>query len=123
MSIRISSALLRSIDHACSPLLSTNISSACVQLCINDVSPSSTGFATLNALALSITSGVRAFAPALGTSIFAAGVRSGWAHGHLVFFVLFSIGVGLIVACNFLPPNAEGKPQKDPEPERDESEE
>ena len=62
---------------------------------------------------------MRAFAPALGTSLFATGVRSGWFHGHLVFLPLFALGVGLLIACNFLPENAEGKPKKASEAERE----
>ena len=77
----------------------------------------------MNALALSVNSGVRAFSPAVGTAIFAAGVRTGFLHGHLVFVIFFFLGCGLIVACNYNPDNAEGKPKKAEQSTTDENEE
>ncbi|KAK5117499.1 hypothetical protein LTR85_008884 [Meristemomyces frigidus] len=85
---------------------------ACVQLCINDVSPSSTVLATVNALALTVNSGVRAFAPVAFTSIYAAGVKLGWADGHLIWFFLVAIALALNVAIYFLPEKAEGRYKK-----------
>ncbi|KAK5692092.1 hypothetical protein LTR97_011266 [Elasticomyces elasticus] len=84
------------------------MSFACVQLALNDISPSSTVLATVNALALTVNSGVRAFAPVAFTSLFAVGVKWGWADGHLIWFVLIGIALGLNVACWFLPKAAEG---------------
>lgn len=86
--------------------------SACAQLCINDISPSSEVLATVNALALTVNSGVRAFAPVLGTSIFASGIKWGWADGHLVWFLLVAWAMLLNVVCNYLPEAAEGRPEK-----------
>ncbi|KAK5709913.1 hypothetical protein LTR17_019361 [Elasticomyces elasticus] len=84
------------------------MSFACVQLALNDISPSSTVLATVNALALTVNSGVRAFAPVAFTSLFAVGVKWGWADGHLIWLVLIVIALGLNVACWFLPKAAEG---------------
>lgn len=83
--------------------------SACVQLCLNDVSPSPAVLATLNGLTLTIGSAIRAFTPALITTILSTGTKLGWLHGHLVWVVLVSLGVLLNVAVYFLPPAAEGK--------------
>ena len=90
---------------------------ACVQLCINDISPSATVLGTLNALALTISSGVRAFAPIVATSTFAAGVKAGFADGHLIWLIFIALAVGLYVACLFLPEAAEGKLKKPPSDE------
>lgn len=81
---------------------------ACVQLCINDISPSSAVLATVNALALTVNSGVRAFAPVAFTSLYAVGVRTRWADGHLIWFVLILVTSALNVALYFLPAKAEG---------------
>lgn len=85
---------------------------ACVQLCLNDISPSSNVLATVNALALTVNSGVRAVAPVAFTSLFAAGVKLGWADGHLVWFFLVAIAAGLNVALYWLPEKAEGRYEK-----------
>jgi hypothetical protein len=66
---------------------------------------------TINALALTINSGIRAFAPVLATSIFAAGVKWGFADGHLAWFLLMAMAAGLYVACWFIPEAAEGRPK------------
>ncbi|KAK6610953.1 major facilitator superfamily transporter [Botrytis cinerea] len=46
----------------------------CGQLALNDIAPSSETLGTLNSIALAVTSGTRAFVPALFTIIFAYGV-------------------------------------------------
>lgn len=84
---------------------------AAIQLCVNDISPSATVLGTMNALALTINSGVRAFAPVLSTSIFASGIKWGFADGHLVWFFLVVLALGLNIACWFLPEAAEGRPK------------
>ncbi|KAK3700392.1 hypothetical protein LTR37_016003 [Vermiconidia calcicola] len=89
---------------------------ACVQLCINDISPSATVLGTLNALALTLSSGVRAFAPVVATSIFAAGVKWGFADGHLIWFILIIWAALLNVACYYLPAAAEGNLKKQSSP-------
>lgn len=58
--------------------------------------------------------------PIAATSVFYAGVKWGWADGHLVWFVLALMGVGLIGACGFIPEKAAGDvPKKARGSERD----
>jgi hypothetical protein len=89
----------------------------CAQLVLNDIAPSPSTLGTLNALALTLNSGIRAVAPALFASIFATGVRLRLLHGHLVWVVLVLLGIGLSVAVQWLPKQAEGKIRKDDENE------
>ncbi|KAK0303787.1 hypothetical protein LTR01_007873 [Friedmanniomyces endolithicus] len=84
------------------------MSFACVQLALNDISPSSAVLATVNALALTVNSGIRAFTPVAFTSLYAVGVKWGWADGHLIWFVLIAVALALYVDCWFLPAAAEG---------------
>lgn len=81
---------------------------ACVQLALNDISPSSHVLATVNALSMTVNSGVRAVTPVAFTSLFAVGVKWGWADGHLIWFVLVGIALPLVVASWYLPKAAEG---------------
>ncbi|RMY82407.1 hypothetical protein D0864_02232 [Hortaea werneckii] len=89
---------------------------ACVQLCLNDISPSSTVLATVNALGLTVSSAVRAFAPVAFTSIYAAGVKGQILDGHLIWALLIVLTLGLNILCFFLPRAAEGR-YKAPVPE------
>lgn len=50
--------------------------------------------------------------PALFTSIYAFGVKRGWADGHLVWFILIAIALLLNVGVYFIPEQAEGRPEK-----------
>ena len=88
------------------------IVTACVQLFINDISPSPQVLGTVNALALTVTSGVRAFAPILFTSIFATGIKIDWADGHLIWFLIVALTLGIAVSSHFLPDVVEGKVSK-----------
>jgi len=90
-----------------------SMSFTAVQLALNDVSPSPATLGTLNALALTLVSGIRAFSPALFTSIFAIGVRERILGGHLVWVVMVMLAAGFGVATRFLPENAEGKIKTD----------
>lgn len=81
---------------------------ACVQLFVNDIAPSPTVLGTVNALALTVNSAVRAVMPIAATSVFYAGIQWGWADGHLVWFVLVAMAMGLVVACRFIPEKAAG---------------
>ncbi|KAH7381914.1 major facilitator superfamily transporter [Cadophora sp. MPI-SDFR-AT-0126] len=81
----------------------------CVQLALNDVSPSPTAFATLNAVALTLVSGVRTVGPLAFTSIFAAGANTLFLNGYLVWVVLVAITLMGTVAMRWFPENAEGK--------------
>ena len=82
-----------------------------MQLFINDISPSPAVLGTVNALALTANSAVRAVMPVAATSVFYAGIKWGWADGHLVWFVLVAMALGLIVACAWIPEKAAGKPE------------
>ena len=63
----------------------------------------------MNALGLTVSSAVRAFAPVAFTSIYAAGVKGQILHGHLVWALLIVLTLGLNVLCFFLPREAEGR--------------
>ncbi|ETS80159.1 hypothetical protein PFICI_07688 [Pestalotiopsis fici W106-1] len=78
-----------------------------VQLCLNDVSPSPQLLGTLNALALTCTSGLRSFSPALITSLYAIGVRSQILWGYLAWLIIVFIAIGFTVAARFLPAASE----------------
>ena len=84
------------------------MSFACVQLCLNDVAPSPETLATLNAVALTVNSGLRAVAPVGMTSLYAVGIKGGWIHGHLGWICLVVMGVLLNVSVRWLPASAEG---------------
>lgn len=66
----------------------------------------------MNALALMASNGIRAFAPVLGTSVFAAGVKWGALDGHLVWIFLIALSVPLTIASWFIPKAAEGLPAR-----------
>ncbi|KAH8198563.1 hypothetical protein TruAng_007244 [Truncatella angustata] len=78
-----------------------------VQLMLNDVSPSPAVLGTLNALALTGTSALRSFSPALFTSIFAVGVRTQALWGYLVWVVIVLIAAGFTLATRHLPAASE----------------
>ncbi|KAK7513035.1 major facilitator superfamily domain-containing protein [Phyllosticta citriasiana] len=80
----------------------------CSTLTLNDISPSPATLGTLNAIALSLGSGIRAFAPAAFASFYAVGVRGHLLGGYLVWLVFFVLVVGFAVAVRWLPPGAEG---------------
>ena len=79
------------------------------QLAVNDVNPHPTTLGTLNALVLAFTAGLRAFSPALFTSIFAFGVRKQILGGYLVWVIMTVLAAGITLSVRFLPANAEGK--------------
>ena len=64
---------------------------------------------TLNAIGLTINSGVRAVAPILGTSLFASGIKLGWVDGHLIWIILAILAFALNIALYYLPEAAEGR--------------
>ncbi|OTB00181.1 hypothetical protein M426DRAFT_66382 [Hypoxylon sp. CI-4A] len=78
-----------------------------VQLALNDVSPSPATLGTLNALALTITSGLRAFSPVLFTSLFAVSVKSQLLWGYLIWLVLVILAAGFTISTRFLPAASE----------------
>lgn len=84
-----------------------SMSFTAVQLALNDVSPSPAMLGTLNALALTGLSGLRAFAPALFTSIFALGANTQFLGGYLVWVILVILAAGFTVAARYLPEASE----------------
>jgi hypothetical protein len=81
----------------------------CVQLCVNNVSPSAASLGTMNGLALSLVAGIRAVAPALFASLFATGVKTQILDGYLIWLVMLIMTLILFVAIRFLSEKAEGK--------------
>lgn len=84
------------------------MSFACVQLCLNDVAPSPTTLATLNAVALTVNSGLRALAPVGMASLHAVGIKGGWVDGHLGWICLVAMASLMNVSVRWLPAQAEG---------------
>lgn len=96
---------------------------ACIQLFVNDVYPDPAGIAIMNALSLTVSSGIRSFAPVLGTSIFAAGIKSGFADGHTIWIGIVFVAITGNIPLYFLPEAAEGKLQKTAQSPRGDDEE
>ncbi|KAI5918829.1 major facilitator superfamily transporter [Camillea tinctor] len=84
-----------------------------VQLALNDVSPSSETLGMLNALALTITSALRSFSPALFASLFAVGVGRQYVWGYFVWVILIALALGFTLATRFLPEASEKIPDDD----------
>ncbi|KAI0467910.1 major facilitator superfamily transporter [Xylaria cf. heliscus] len=78
-----------------------------VQLALNDVSPSHETLGMLNALALTLTSGLRSFSPALFASLFAVGARNQFFYGYFVWVILLILGLGFTVSTRLLPETSE----------------
>ncbi|KAK2002581.1 major facilitator superfamily transporter [Colletotrichum falcatum] len=74
-----------------------------IQLALNDVSPSPQVLGALNALALTGVSVIRAFAPALFTSLFAIGARTQYLWGEAIWVLMVALAAGLIFAVRQLP--------------------
>jgi hypothetical protein len=83
-----------------------------VQLAVNDISPSYETFGTLNAIVLALSCGVRAFAPAVATSIYAIGVKHRILGGELFWFLNVLLALGFIGVVRLLPEKAGGKARK-----------
>jgi len=88
-----------------------------IQLALNDIAPTHATLGTLNALALTLVSAIRAFAPALFSSIFATGARTQILDGYLVWLVLIAIALAFTLAIRCLPEKAEGKLKPEAEAE------
>lgn len=76
------------------------------QLALNDVSPNPQVLGTLNAVALTFSSGIRSIVPGASTAIFAIGVRNQIMWGYLVWFILVPLAAAYGICCKWLP---EGK--------------
>lgn len=88
-----------------------------VQLALNDISPTPAALGTLNAIALTCVSGIRAVIPALFSSLYAAGARSQALRGYLIWVILIVMTVATAVQTWYLPAKAEGKIKKSTEEE------
>ena len=80
-----------------------SMSYTAIQLALNDIAPSPRFLGTLNALALTCSTGLRAFCPALFTSLFALGARTQLAGGYAIWILLVLIASGLFLAAKYLP--------------------
>lgn len=80
-----------------------SMSFTAIQLVLNDVSPSPRVLGTLNAVAMTGMSVLRAFSPALFTSLFALGARSQLAGGHAIWILMIILASGLSFTARFLP--------------------
>ncbi|KAF2015335.1 MFS general substrate transporter [Aaosphaeria arxii CBS 175.79] len=80
-----------------------------MQLAINDIAPSHHTLGTLNAVALAMSSGLRAVVPALGASLYAAGVKGRVLEGQLFWVVITALAVGLWPVLKWLPEKAWGR--------------
>lgn len=77
------------------------------QLALNDVSPSHETLGMLNALALTLTSGLRSFCPALFASLFAIGAGNQFFFGYFVWVILVILALGFTISSRFLPETSE----------------
>lgn len=80
-----------------------SMSFTAIQLALNDVSPSPRVLGTLNALALTGSSGLRAFCPALFTTLYALGARTQLAGGYAIWIFLALLASGLSFVAKYLP--------------------
>ncbi|KAH8631994.1 hypothetical protein IG631_13677 [Alternaria alternata] len=91
-------------------VLASGVSMAftCVQLALNDISPSHETLGTLNAVALAAQSGIRSVAPALATSVYAIGVKYRILGGQLFWLCQVILAFGLFGLLKLLPAKARG---------------
>lgn len=74
-----------------------------VQLAVNSVSPSQQTLGMLNALALTVVSGIRAFSPALFTSLFAIGANTQWLNGSAIWVLMVFLALIYTVVSRYIP--------------------
>jgi hypothetical protein len=86
-------------------------------LALNDISPTHATLGTLNAIALALVAGIRSFAPALFSIIFATGARLQFFYGYLVWIVLVALALVFTVIIRWLPEKAEGELKSETAPE------
>ncbi|KAI1127846.1 major facilitator superfamily transporter [Nemania abortiva] len=92
--------------------LGTGVSMAftAAQLALNDVSPSQETLGMLNALALTMTSGLRSFSPALFASLFAIGAGNQFFYGYFVWVIMVILALGFTFSTRYLPDTSEKPP-------------
>ncbi|PNS18455.1 hypothetical protein CAC42_6272 [Sphaceloma murrayae] len=83
-----------------------------IQLALNDISPSHQTLGTLNALALTLVSGIRAVAPASFASLYAFGVGHQILGGYLIFAIIIFLSILASLWVRWLPDKAYGTPVK-----------
>ncbi|KAF2203009.1 MFS general substrate transporter [Delitschia confertaspora ATCC 74209] len=86
-----------------------------IQLAVNDIAPSHQTLGTLNSIVLALSSGLRAFVPAVSTSIYAAGVKHQILGGEFAWPLLIAFALLLNVSLRFLPEKAEGRTKATPD--------
>lgn len=88
-----------------------SMSFTAIQLALNDVAPPDQPrvLGTLNSLALTGVSLVRAMAPALYTSLFALGARTQWLWGYAIWALMALLGVWFVVVARWLPEKGKGR--------------
>ncbi|RAL14995.1 MFS transporter [Aspergillus homomorphus CBS 101889] len=84
-----------------------SMSFTAIQLALNDIAPSLNVLGTLNALALTGVSGLRAFCPAVFASLFALGAVSQLAGGYAIWVLMILLAFALPVAARRLPESQE----------------
>jgi hypothetical protein len=94
-----------------------------VQLALNDVSPSHEVLGMLNALALTLTSGLRSFSPALFASLFAVGVGNQFFFGYFIWVIMVVLALGFTISTRFLPEASEKQRESGNEDEDDHEDE
>jgi hypothetical protein len=94
-----------------------------VVLIVNDASPTPGALGTLNGVALALTSGTRAFTPALLSSVFATGVREHILWGQFVWVVLIALALIYGLSLIWLPAKVEGRVEAEPQTEDGEARE
>lgn len=82
---------------------------AACQLAINDISPSPETLGTVNAISLTLNSGLRSVVPALFGSIYATGVTKQILNGYLAWLILVLLAIVYRGSLQWLPAKAEGK--------------
>lgn len=93
-----------------------SMSFTAVQLAVNDVAPTPQVLGTLNALSMTMVSGIRAFSPALFTSLFALGARWAerqWLGGYAIWALMVALAAGFTVVSRFLPDYDEMKRERE----------
>ncbi|KAH8891878.1 MFS general substrate transporter [Thozetella sp. PMI_491] len=90
-----------------------SMSFTAVQLALNDLSPNHESLGTLNAISLALVSGVRSFAPALFTSLFAIGARTQLAWGYMIWFLLALLSAPLMLETGRVPDYEKSKRQRE----------
>ncbi|KAE8449021.1 hypothetical protein EG329_008609 [Mollisiaceae sp. DMI_Dod_QoI] len=98
-----------------SPTLQIGGSGVSMAFTLNDIAPSHATLGTLNAISLTLVSGIRTIGPALFTSIFAAGARSQFMNGYLIWVVLILVALPGTIGIRWLPAKAEGMVSEDDE--------